>query len=108
MAKKAPEAAGQCLIHFKGEGKGALTWFRETSFKKVLISLWLSLDGEQQEIATKSSSILKNIQSTEESSLMIQGLYYKTAMQNLQTLPTSSMLRQGVRIAKRMEMTRTF
>ena len=78
MAETTPEAAGQCLIHFKGEGKGALTRFTETSFKNVLASheLWLTLDGEQQEIATKSSSILKNIQSTEESSPMIQGLYY--------------------------------
>ena len=78
MAEKAPEAAGQCLIHFKGEGKGALTRFTETSFKKISINheLWLSLDGEQQEIATKSSSILKNIQSTEESLPMIQGFYY--------------------------------
>ena len=78
MAEKVAQAAGQWLIHFKGKGKGALTRFTETSFKKVLISheLWPSPGGEQQEIASKSSSILKNIQSTEESSPMIQGLYY--------------------------------
>ena len=78
MAEKVAQAAGQWLIHFKGEGKGALTRFTETSFKKVLIchKLWLSLGGDQQEIATKSSSILKNILSTEEPSPMIQAFYY--------------------------------
>lgn len=78
MAKKTPDAPGQCqcLIHFKGEEMGSLTQFTETSFNKVLASheLWLTLDGEQQEIAAKSNGILKGIQSTEEMS--IQGLYY--------------------------------
>jgi hypothetical protein len=76
MAKKMPDAPGQCLIHFKGEEMGSLSQFTETLFKKVLASheLWLTLDGEQQEIAAKSNSILKGIQSTEE--MLIQGLYY--------------------------------
>ena len=76
MAKKTPDAPGQCLIHFKGEEMGSLTQFTETSFKKVLESheLWLTLDGEQQEIAAKSNGILKGIQSTEEMS--IKGFYY--------------------------------
>ena len=71
-----PDAPGQCLIHFKGEEMGSLSQFTETLFKKVLASheLWLTLDGEQQEIAAKSNSILKGIQSTEE--MLIQGLYY--------------------------------
>ncbi len=76
MRLKTPDAPGQCLIHFKGEEMGSLTQFTETSFKKVLASheLWLTLDGEQQEIAAKSNGLLKGIQSTEEMS--IQGLYY--------------------------------
>ena len=59
MENKAPDAPGQCLINFEGEENEPLTQFTEISFKKVLTNheLWLTPDGEQQEIAVKSSDI---------------------------------------------------
>ena len=54
----------ELFIHFKGE-KGQLTYFTEICFKKVLTShgLWLSLDGEQREIADKTAQVMKNLKS---------------------------------------------
>jgi hypothetical protein len=70
-------STSSCLIHFKGE-KGPLTCFTETSFKKVLTSheLWLTLDGEQREIADKTAHILKNLQSFNYPSDMLKDIHY--------------------------------
>ena len=53
----------ELFIHFKDE-KGQLTYFTEICFK-VLTShgLWLSLDGEQREIADKTAQVMKNLES---------------------------------------------
>jgi hypothetical protein len=60
----------------------------ETSFKKVLASheLWLTLDGEQQEIAAKSNGILKGIRAPKRCRFRFC-ITTVTATQNLQTLP---------------------
>jgi hypothetical protein len=70
-------STSSCLIHFKGE-KGPLTCFTETSFKKVLASheLWLTLDGEQREIADKTAHVLKNLQSFNYPSDMLKDVHY--------------------------------
>ena len=61
-----------CLIHFKGES-GFLTRFTDISLKKFLAchELWLKLDGEQQEIAVKTTQIVKDIQATGDPSSII-------------------------------------
>ena len=77
MAKELAVAVGKCLIHFQDEGQGALTQFTEKSLKFFTChEISLTLDGEQQEIATKSTYMLKSIQNTKELSLMIQDLYH--------------------------------
>ncbi len=70
-------ATSSCLIHFKGE-KGPLTCFTETAFKKVLTSheLWITLDGEQREIADKTSGVLKNLHNLNHPSDMIKDMHY--------------------------------
>jgi hypothetical protein len=67
-------ASPSCLIHFKGE-TGQLTSFTRTSFGKVVDShmLWLSLDGQQREVAERIAPTL-NIRSLDDSS--IDNLHY--------------------------------
>lgn len=66
-----------CLVHFKGE-EGPLTCFSEVSFEKLKTSqqLWLSLDGQQREIAEKTTEILQEIVSMEDPSQAIEKLHY--------------------------------
>ena len=70
-------STSNCFIHFKGE-KGPLTCFTETSFEKVLTSheMWLTLDGEQREIANKTAQVLKNLQSLNNPSDLLKDMYY--------------------------------
>ena len=65
-----------CLVNFKGES-GSLTCFTETSLEKFLTchKLWLELDGEQREIANKTTHIVGDIQ-TNRDSLNVYNLHY--------------------------------
>lgn len=51
----------KCLIHFKGES-GQLTNFTEVSFKKFMEcrEIWVTLDGDQREIAERTAFIEEN------------------------------------------------
>jgi hypothetical protein len=66
-----------CIIHFEGE-EGPLACFTEMSFEKFLTSheQWIKLDGQQQEIAERTSDIVRNIRSLDQPLHMIQNLLY--------------------------------
>lgn len=69
-------ALPSCLIHFKGEGP--LTTFTKTSLQNFLKchGLWSTLDGEQSEIAQKTSNIVENIQSIDPPTDYLRTLQY--------------------------------
>ena len=66
-----------CLIHFKGDD-GPLTNFSEVSFNKFLTShqLWLSLDGQQRDIAEQTKVTIEEIQKMDNPSQAIKSLGY--------------------------------
>ena len=66
----------RCLIHFKGV-EGPLTCFREISFGKFLTNhaLWLTLNGEQREVAERTKDIVEQFQNCD-GSLHLSTLYY--------------------------------
>lgn len=66
-----------CLIHFKEE-EGPLICFTETSFRKFLTSheQWITLDGQQQEIAERTNGTVKCIRNLNQPLHEIQTLYY--------------------------------
>lgn len=66
----------KCLIHFK-EVKGPLTCFTEISFGKFLTNhaLWLTLDGEQRDVAERTKDLVEQFQTYNEP-LHLDTLYY--------------------------------
>ena len=100
-------STGSCLIHFKGE-KGLLTCFTETSFKKVLTSyeLWITLDGEQREIADKIAHVVKNNQNLNCPSDMVKDMYYHRTCYSKFTNVTL-IKRAKARCAREQEMSET-
>ena len=66
----------KCLIHFKGV-EGPLTCFSDISFGKFLTNheLWLTLDGEQREVAERTKDIVEQFQNCD-GSVHLSTLYY--------------------------------
>ena len=64
-----------CFIHFSGE-VGPLTSLTDTSFHKISTSheLWLTLDGQQREVAERITKKMEEIKSQEDPAL--GNLYY--------------------------------
>ena len=100
-------STGSCLIHFKGE-KGLLTCFTETFFKKVLTSyeLWITLDGEQREIADKIAHVVKNHQNLNCPSDMVKDMYHHRTCYSKFTNVTL-IKRAKARCAREQEMSET-
>ena len=110
LAETTPEIAGQCLIHFKCEGKGALTRFTETSFKKVLASheLWLTLclihfKGDGKGALTRfTKTSFKQVLASHELWLTLDGEQQEIAtksssiLKNIQSTEESSPMIQGL------------
>ena len=66
----------KCLIHFKG-AEGPLTYFISISFGKFLTNhaLWLTLDGEQRDVAERTKDLVERFQ-TDDEPLHLNTLFY--------------------------------
>lgn len=77
----------KCLIHFKGV-EGPLTCFTDISFRKFLTNhaLWLTLDGEQRDVAERTKDLVERFQTCDEPLRLYTLYYHRSSYSNFTNL----------------------